>query len=291
MKVLNLGSINIDYVYSVPHIILPGETLSSQGLNTSPGGKGANQSVAMAKAGLNIYHAGKIGPDGVWILKKLESFGVNTDFIETIDTPSGQAIIQLSDEGENSIILFKGANHLIDHTFIKTVLLNFNKNDLLVIQNEISNISSIINHAHKIGMKICFNPAPFTNDIKNMPLDKIDYLILNEIEGSCLTDNNGDPDEILDSLVQMFPKSEIVLTLGEKGAIAYFESEKYKQEITPVKPLDTTAAGDTFVGYYMYGRTNGFNVQKSLVLASKASALTVTKNGAMDSIPFLSELN
>lgn len=290
MKVLSLGSINIDYIYDVPHIVLPGETLSSKEIKSFPGGKGANQSVSLAKAGLEVYHAGKIGADGGWILKKLRDFGVNTKFIETSNIPSGHAIIQLSEEGENSIILYKGANHLVDDSYITNVFSHFDRDDILVIQNEISNIKKIINYAYKIGLKICLNPAPYTDDINNIPLEKIDYLILNEIEGGCLANNNGQPEDILESLSQAYPTVEIVLTLGEKGVIAFSNNRKYKLEITPVDPVDTTAAGDTFVGYYIFSRTNGNNIQKSLELASKASSITVTRQGAMDSIPFYQEV-
>ena len=291
MKILNFGSINIDYVYSVPHIVSPGETISSSRLESFPGGKGANQSVALSKAGLEVFHAGKIGTDGEWILEKLQEYGVVTELVRIGKEPSGQAIIQVTDNGDNSIILYKGCNHLIDEKYIDHVLSFFNKGDILILQNEINNLDKIINSASDKELYICFNPAPYTSEINDLMLQKINFFVLNEIEGSCLTGGESDPVEILNKLSVKFPDAEIVLTLGEKGVLACHRNTQYKVEITPLKAVDTTGAGDTFIGYYIYGRSKMMNIQKSLELACRASSITVTRKGAMDSIPYVNELD
>ena len=290
MKILNMGSINIDYIYDVAHIVIPGETLSSNRLTSFPGGKGANQSVAISKAGLEVYHAGKVGYDGKWIVKKLQDLGVNTKFIKSVKSPSGQAFIQRSKDGENSIILYKGANNLIDNTYINSVLKHFKKNDLLLLQNETSNIDNIIKKAKQKDLKICFNPAPFTKEVLNMELDKIDYLILNEIEGSRLAEKDTLPKDIIMILSEKYPNTEIVLTLGENGVIAIKNGEIFQENSCKIDVVDTTGAGDTFIGFYIFGRLKNYGIKETLKLATKASSIAVTKKGAMDSIPYFSEI-
>ena len=181
MKILNFGSLNIDHVYSVPHIVRPGETLSGGDVRQFAGGKGANQSVALAKAGAEVWHAGKIGEEGKWLLEKLRSYGVRTGLVKTYDGPTGHAIIQVTPEAQNSIILYGGGNRKITEDEIEDTFSNFSKGDYLVLQNEINLMPLIINKAHDLGMKICLNPAPYDDSIRNWPLDLVDILIVNEL--------------------------------------------------------------------------------------------------------------
>ncbi len=172
MHILNFGSTNIDIIFSVDHIVRPGETISSRALHRSTGGKGANQSVAVAKAGQHeIFHVGRIGPDGLWIKEKLQHMGVRTDFLTEGETPTGQALIQVADSGQNSIVLYAGSNKEFTTQGIDEVLNQFNEGDWVMLQNEINQLDYIIRQAHDKGMRICFNPAPFDDSVLSLPLE------------------------------------------------------------------------------------------------------------------------
>jgi len=290
VKILNYGSLNIDLVFQVDHIILPGETLAGGDPESFAGGKGANQSVALSKAGAEVFHSGKIGDDGRWLLEKLTAFAVNTDFIRRYDGPTGQAIIQLTPRGENSIILSAGGNRKIESQEIDETLAHFSPGDYLVLQNEINGTEEIIRKAHNRGMKICINPAPFDSSILSWPLELVDILIVNEHEGAGLAGMEGSFEEILDKLTSLYPGKEIVMTAGVEGAYYGCDDTRIHVPSVKVKAVDTTAAGDTFLGYYLATRIGGAEVKEAMERASQASSLTVSRPGAMDSIPFKSEL-
>ncbi len=290
MKILNYGSLNIDHVYPVPHIILPGETLHGGNPADHPGGKGANQAVAIAKAGAEIWMAGKIGEDAGWVLDILTEAGAHTEYMHTYDGPTGHTIIQVTPQGQNSIILFSGGNTQNTREEIDEVLGNFTEGDYLVLQNEINEIPYIIDEAAKKGMKICLNPAPFTDNIKGWPLEKLELLIVNELEGEALAGISGSFDEILDRLTEFYPDVHILLTLGKAGAKYGKGAVRHFQPIIDSPVVDTTAAGDTFFGYFLAGFTKGKSVEQSMYEATYASSVTVSRPGAMGSIPFLSEI-
>lgn len=290
MKILNYGSINIDHVYTVPHIVRPGETISGENIKLFAGGKGANQSVAMANAGAEVYQSGKIGEDGLWLLEKMNSYGVQTQFIRTYDGPTGHTIIQVTPEAENSIILFGGGNKNITENEIEQTLSHFEKGDYLVLQNEINSMPYIIKIANQIGMKICLNPAPFDLTINELPLELIDLFIVNELEAEGLSGIKGDFDDILQSLIHKFPNTEIVMTVGEYGSYYGKDEVKIHVPITKTNAVDTTAAGDTFLGYFLASQIMGYDIFDSMIRASKAASITVSRSGAMDSIPLISEL-
>ena len=185
-RVLCFGSLNIDHVYRVPHMVMEGETLSCSSLRTSAGGKGANQSAAMARAGLEVYHAGRIGPDGMFLADLLDGYGVDTRYIDTTSSASGNAIIQVDDEGRNSIIIYPGGNREITKEMVDAVLSDFSQGDWLVLQNEINLVDYLITCASRCGMRICFNPAPYSDEVKSFHLDLVDIICVNEIEGAAL---------------------------------------------------------------------------------------------------------
>ncbi len=290
MKILNYGSMNIDIVYSVPHIVRPGETISSSDIQQFAGGKGANQSVALAKAGAEVWHSGKIGEDGNWLMDKIKYFGVKTDLVRKYEGSTGQAIIQLTSKAENSIILFGGGNQSIKEDEIHETISHFEEGDYLVLQNEINLVPQIIQAGREKGMKICLNPAPFDDSINSWPLDMIDILIVNELEAEGLAGIKGSFEEVLDHLTKQYADTDIVMTVGEAGAY-YGRNEKREHvPITKTKAVDTTAAGDTFLGYYLASRISGYEVRQSMERASKASSITVSRSGAMDSIPMVKEI-
>ena len=284
MKILNFGSINKDFFYSVNDFVKPGETISSIRYNVKIGGKGLNQSVGISKAGQKIYHAGIINKDDTFILDKLKKWNINCENILLSNNPTGHAIIQVDNKGENSIIIHGGANHDVDIKFIKSVLSKFDSGDILVLQNEINNIKEIIDRAHHKKMKIVFNPAPFNNKILSYDLNKISTLILNQTEGEALSKEKK-PDGILKVLNSKFNNTEIILTLGEKGSLYSFKDELVKIKAHKLDTVDTTGAGDTFIGYYVAGIASKKSKKDNLNRASEAAAIATTKLGGAESIP------
>lgn len=291
MKVLNFGSLNIDLTFKVPHMVREGETLSSTGLTRGAGGKGANQSAAIAKAGVKVYHAGKIGADGQFLIDQLRSYGVNTDLVTIWDGPSGQAIIQLDESGRNCIILLGGGNKAIEKEEIDRALSSFEKGDYLVLQNEINNIDYLMRRASEKGMHILFNPAPFDESVFALPLELVDIIVVNETEGQGLAGlQKGDFETILKALVTKYPASEIILTAGDKGSYYGCRDKLFHEPIIPVKAEDTTGAGDTFIGFFLASKLLGFAPEESLKHATKASSIAVSRKGAMVAIPFKDEV-
>ena len=292
MKILSFGSLNIDYVYSVPHFVKKGETLSAKELNVYTGGKGLNQSIALARAGVETYQAGAIGTDGMFLLEQLKEAGVKTDLVKILDdVRTGTAIIQNDDEGDNCIVLFGGANQAITKEQVDEVFKDFTNEDYLLIQNEINELSYIVEKAKEEGMKIILNPSPMNEKIMKLPLDQIDYFILNEIEAMQILEMDK-PEEIdgkyIASLLhERFKDATIVLTLGSEGSVCISDDEYVEQSIYKVKAIDTTAAGDTYTGYFIAGILNGKTIKESMDIASKASAIAVTRQGAAPSIPVL----
>ena len=295
MKILSFGSLNIDYVYSVPHFVKKGETLSAKELNVYTGGKGLNQSIALARAGVETYQAGAIGTDGMFLLEQLKEAGVKTDLVKILDdVRTGNAIIQNDDEGDNCIVLFGGANQAITKEQVDEVFKDFTNEDYLLIQNEINELSYIVEKAKEEGMKIILNPSPMNEKIMKLPLDQIDYFILNEIEAMQILEMDK-PEEIdgkyIASLLhERFKDATIVLTLGSEGSVCISDDEYVEQSIYKVKAIDTTAAGDTYTGYFIAGILNGKTIKESMDIASKASAIAVTRQGAAPSIPVLEEV-
>jgi ribokinase len=290
-KILNFGSLNIDYVYHVDNFVIPGETKLATSLSKFGGGKGNNQSIALARAGAKVYHAGNIGQDGVFLIEELKKEGVNTNFINISSTlPTGHAIIQVNTQGENCILLCGGANQEISKTYIKEVLDNFDAGDILLIQNEISNLDTLIELAGAKQMLIYFNPAPMETKVLNYNLDLIDTFIVNQTEAATLTQSN-DLDDMLIKMAQLFPKSKIILTLGQDGAIYQYKNQQIRQPGYKATAVDTTAAGDTFIGYFIATcLQQNVSVQSALETACHAAAIAVTRKGATASIPYSNEL-
>ena len=286
MKILNFGSLNIDYVYSLNHFVQKGETITSDKLNVFAGGKGLNQSIALSRAGGNVYHAGAIGADGVFLEEVLNEAGVDTRFLmKCEDVRTGNAIVQKDRGGDNCIILYGGANQAITKEMADEVLSAFGEGDWLFLQNEISEIPYIVEKAHERGMRIVLNPSPMNEKILRINLNYIDCFILNEVEAHALVQKDVDQAALLNQLKERFPHAEIVLTLGEKGSVYAGAEGIAEQKAYQVATVDTTAAGDTFLGYSMAGRLRGESVKEALDMAARASAIAVSKKGAAPSIP------
>ena len=290
MKVLNFGSLNYDYVYEMEHFVLPKETVSSIGYGRNFGGKGLNQSIALAKAGLDIYHAGRVGGDGQDFIDYLNKYGVKTDYLlKDENEATGHAIIQVC-KGQNCIILHGGANQKVDEKQVDDVLSHFEKDDVLLLQNEISSIGYIMKKAHEKGMKIVINTAPMDDKIFTYPLDLVDIFVVNEVEAAGLVKTESkDEETIIKLLKEKFPDKEIVMTVGEKGAY-YIGNEIIHEPALKVEAIDTTAAGDTFTGFFLGSYLQDYDVRKALKLATKASSITVQGKGAAQSIPSIEDL-
>ena len=289
MRVLNIGSMNLDHVYSVDHVVQPGETEASLELQDFLGGKGMNQSVALAKAGVATYQGGMIGPDGQPFLDACAQYGVHADYIRKIAVPTGHAIIQRDKNAQNCILLYGGANQCLTEEYVDEVLADFGSDDILLLQNEVNMMPYIVDKAYERGMTIALNPSPFNEKLDAVDMGKISIFLLNEVEGGQIT-GLTEPDEIIAKLLEMYPSARIVLTLGGDGAVYADAHQKHYQPIFKVQAVDTTAAGDTFSGYFLAGLCEGMDIPAVLRMSAKASSIAVSREGAVPSIPYRAEV-
>ena len=280
-----LGSINIDLFYDVPHIPAPGETLAATGHRKGLGGKGANQSVAAAKAGAPVRHFGAIGANSEWVIERLESYGVDTTHIALTNQPTGHAIINVASDGENAIVILPGANRTLDAKGLKAALSFAQPGDLLLLQNETNLQPEAARIASDIGMRVLYSAAPFDAEAIRAVLPYIDVLLLNQVEAEQLQESLGQ------SLYELSVK-HIVVTLGPDGA-RWISTQSGDSTDTPgikVDAVDTTGAGDTFAGYLAAALVRDFKPAEAMVFAGRAAALKVTKKGTADAIPTLAEV-
>lgn len=288
----NFGSINLDHVYRVPHLVAPGETLASHDYSVGLGGKGANQSLAMARAGGCISHWGCLGRQDAWARDAMARDGVDITSVELVDAPSGHAIIQVDDAGENAIILFPGVNHGTSRQALVELLATTSPGDWLLVQNERSGLEELIPLAVEHGLEVAFNPAPMDSSVLCLPLQQCSLLFVNRTEAALLcglaVESTGDA--LLDALAQRLPDSEVVLTLGDEGAWHQHRRLRRHQPALPVVAVDTTGAGDTFIGYYLAARQAGLPIEECMRRAATAAALGVQRPGAAQSIPALDEV-
>lgn len=295
MPIYNYGSINIDHVYRVPHLVLPGETLSSHHYRQVLGGKGANQSIALARAGSEVFHIGRYNVADQALVQPLIETGVSAQHLEAVNGPSGHAIIQVDDQAENSIILYAGANHSFTVTDLAKSLQAAKAGDWLLLQNECSCTQAMIELAAARGLKIAFNPAPMNAAVKDLPLEKLSLLFVNQVEVCQLLNLPIEPLPALEDLGALlqarWPDTLVVLTLGSKGAASVYQGQLEFVPAVPVQAVDTTGAGDTFTGYFLHAWMHGQSLRAALERAGKASALCVQRVGASSSIPTAAEVD
>lgn len=289
MRILNFGSLNIDRVYQVEHFVRAGETILSGEYVSNIGGKGLNQSIALARAGAHVIHAGAIGPDGMDLKTALEADGVDTGYIMQVPEASGHAIIQIAN-GENCIIVYGGANQIIDPAYVSKVLDGFGTGDLLLLQNEISCVPYIMKQAKARGMKVAINASPVTEELLKYPLELADYIIVNEQEGGALANISDTSYEVILNCVAEKYRTAVLLTVGEKGAYYRSGEAQYYQPVVKTNTVDTTGAGDTFCGYFLAGLSEGMEPGEILKMAAAAAAITVSRPGASKSIPWRTEI-
>lgn len=290
MTVFNLGSINIDHLYRVDHFVRPGETLASTDYRTVLGGKGANQSIALARAGAKTQHIGAISQADAWVIEQLSEAGVSTDHIAQLDAASGHAIIQLTAAAENSILLYPGTNHQLTSAQIDAALSDANSGDWLLLQHETNALAEAMDKAAARGLRIAFNPAPMVADAVKPLLAKVDLLIVNEVEAMDLTDTDS-VEAAEAALLRDYPQLRILLTLGSLGVLHISPDGRHSVPAYKVEAVDTTAAGDTFIGYCLAALAEGLDVSAALRRGNAAAALCVTRLGASVSIPNKAEVD
>ena len=281
-KLLCFGSLNIDYTYTVPHFVTPGETLPAEGMQVFSGGKGLNQSVALARAGLDVSLAGAIGEDGRFLLEQLHAAGVDTRHVSVLSqVRTGHAIIQNDPSGDNCILVYGGANHCTTREQADRALADFSASDMLVVQNEINDLDYILRAADAAGLTIAMTPAPMTDAVRRLPLDCVDYLFLNEIEGGQLLNGEIDPEaepiRAARELRRRYGPGAVILTLGEQGAVyADIRGESGVCPALRVDVVDTTGAGDAFFAGVAIGLTYGKTVGEACVIGTRLAASVIT---------------
>lgn len=291
MKIISFGSLNIDRVYRVRRIVESGETIQAEGQSVFAGGKGLNQSVAAARAGAEVIHAGAIGSDGEFLARLLEESGADASLIMRKDEPSGHAIIQVDENGQNAIIVYGGTNHSLSDEYIESMLDLGDKGDIVLLQNEVNGVAQIIRSAHRRGLKTVWNPSPFPDSLEEYPLQMVSAFIVNEREGKALCSApDASADEALRLLGEHYPGAQIVMTLGQDGAVCRWNGKEYRHGAYRVRAIDTTAAGDTFCGYFLAGLCRGEPIGECLEAAAAASAIAVSRQGAAPSIPARAEV-
>lgn len=288
-KALVIGSINIDKVYELEHIVRPGETVSSRKYRTAWGGKGLNQAIALSRGGADTALAGCVGaPELEALTAVCAEAGVDAARIRARSVTTGHAIIQVDANGQNCIIVEPGANGTVDPDDIAAFLEGYGTGDILLTQNEISHMPEVLRAAHQKGLTVVLNPSPFSAEILSWPLECVDIFLVNEIEGEALSGESA-PEKILDTLRRRFPRAAIVLTLGHDGAMYADKTERFSVPARRVTAVDTTAAGDTFTGYFLAMLLRGGTPKDAMEIAATAAAIAVTRPGAVPSIPWLEE--
>ena len=290
MRILNFGSLNIDHIYRVTHIVSPGETIAASSLSFAAGGKGLNQSIALSKSGLPTYHAGCIGTDGMMLRQILADSGVKLDYLRPVDSVNGHAVIQVNDNGQNSIVIFGGSNHAITKEQVDQTLADFTPGDMVLMQNETSMVSYIAQQCKEAGIPLAFNPSPISSALlEEFPFDAVSYLLVNETEAYDITGCRK-PEEVADVLLQKYPSMQLVMTLGSDGVYYADKQQRLHQSGFPVEAVDTTGAGDTFTGFFLGLIMQNRSCQDALRYACAAAAIAVTRPGAAPAIPSLEEV-
>ena len=289
MNVVNFGSLNIDHVYAVDHFCRAGETIHTKSYTQNAGGKGLNQSIAVSRSGQKVHHAGLLGPEGTRLAELLSGSGVDLRYLKHTDVPQGHAVIQVQPDGQNCIFLYGGSNQAVTPQEIDEVLMQLNAGDYLLLQNEIANLTYLLRAAARRGLRVVLNASPISDELLNADLSGVDWLVVNEIECAAMA-GCGDAQAGYETLKQRYPSLGILLTLGSEGSVSWKDGTEVRQCAYPVKAVDTTGAGDTYMGYFVGCLAQGMDRQAAMQYASMASAISVTRPGAAVSIPLMDEV-
>lgn len=290
MAILNIGSINVDYVYQTPHLVEPGETLMAKAFSKGLGGKGMNQSIALHRAGAKVMHVGAMNQADSWLQDALKDAGIDDQYINKLDKPSGHAIIEVDADGENRIILYPGCNAALDATDLRAAFEAHPDVQYVLTQNETNALDDIFALCAEYGKQLVFNPAPCDPTLRDKALSKVAILIVNEVELQQLGQGSN-LEESIQALRTNLPQTDLLITLGSAG-VRYVNSHQDETiaGVSVAQVVDTTAAGDTFIGYFLAALTEKSDVVEAIHLANQAAALAVTRHGAAESIPYRHEL-
>ncbi len=284
MAIFNLGSINIDHVYRVPSLPRPGETLSAQEYSRGLGGKGANQSIAAASAGATTHHIGAIGKGDEWVLEPFLCLGLDQAHIRSLDQTTGHAIIYVDAAAENCIVLYNGANHAITEAQIDKALALAKPRDWLILQNETSLVAYAAAQAKAHGMRVAYSAAPFVAAEVEAVSGSIDLLVLNEGEADLLRRE-------LPGFEASHPDLAWLVTRGAKGSIYRHSGDVIEVPSQPAQAVDTTGAGDTYLGYFIAALDAGRTIREAMAEASAAAAIQVSRHGAATAIPLRQDVD
>lgn len=287
-----VGSLNMDTVVSVPHIPKIGETILATDVNYYGGGKGANQAIAAARLGSKVSMIGKVGEDrsGQALLAALKREGIDTTGVEVSKDITGTAFINVSNKGENNIVVYPGANRDLGIRQIERHREIIENSKVCVLQLEIPYevVKYVVNLCYEKGVKVVFNPAPASKEIEDELISKTHILIPNETELTILAgEYKYSPKKLEEIADRVYNKGceNLIITLGDKGGLYISKDKREYFESKKVDSVDTTAAGDSFVGALVTGIVEGKTILESIEFASFAAALTVTKPGAQNSLP------
>ena len=289
------GSINVDLTFRVDHQPAPGETVLCPGYLASPGGKGANQAAAAARDGAKTTMVGCVGADGFAALAvdTMRNSGVETNAVATVDAPTACAAISVDKDGENSIVVASGANLSTRAAQVPDALLGPDTLLLLQMEVDLAENWALLERARERGARTALNVAPAA-PVPASALERLDYLIVNEIEGAAIAAATGIdshiPKDIPGQLAERYGLT-CVLTLGKAGAVLHGPSGGYAIPALNVTPTDTTGAGDTYVGYLAAGLDAGLDIVDAARRASAAAALACTREGAQIGIPVTSDVD
>lgn len=293
--ILVVGSLNADLVVSAPRFPQPGETIRGEDLQVIPGGKGANQAVAAARLGASVSMLGCVGNDnfGDFLLENLKSNKVNSQLIRRADSSTGTAIIVVDSDGQNSIVLSAGANGKVNEEDVKAT--SFSDYKLLLLQLEIptSVVLSAARRAHENGLRVILNPAP-ARELPNELISLADFVIPNETELSLLTDvpvnDMNSAEQAARALLGVGAKN-VIVTLGSKGALILTNEQVLHIDAYKVNVVDTTAAGDAFIGGFATALLQGKSLEESARYGCACGALATTQFGAQPSLPTKEAVN
>ena len=289
MNVVNFGSLNLDHVYAVDHFCRAGETIHTAGYTQNAGGKGLNQSIAVARSGQTLCHAGMLGAGGEPLAQLLEGCGVDLRYLGRTETPQGHAIIQVQPDGQNCIFLYGGSNQAVTPEDIDAVLSHFAPGDYLLMQNELSNFTYLLRAAVGRGLRVVLNASPISGEVLAADLTGVDWLVVNEIECAAIA-GCSTPEEGYTALRARYPGLGILLTLGSEGSVSWKDGVEIRQCAYPVQAVDTTGAGDTFMGYFVGCLAQGMERKDAMQYAAMAASIAVTRPGAAPSIPMMAEV-
>lgn len=287
-KCLVFGSLNIDHTYQVAHILNPKETLSASALHDSCGGKGLNQAAALSRAGAKVTMGGCLGQSSELLKAALRQNQINSHCLKEVSCPAGHAVIQVDEHGQNAILVYPGSNHCLSESQIEETLAEFEEGDLIVLQNETNLLPELIRSAHLRGLTCALNPSPIDETCASLPLDLIDLLFINEVEGAAFC-GSEDPQVILNTFRRRWPNCRLILTLGDQGSWYQDRTQRFHLNCCQVEVVNTVGAGDTFCGYFLAAMLEGQTPDNCLKLATAASGWAVGRAGAVDSIPMREE--